>query len=71
MVANVLVELSNRNIDKCFTYNVPLEFEPVIKVGIRVEVPFGKQYLEGFVLEINNDKEKDIELKDIMKQVSF
>ena len=69
MVANVLVELSNRNIDKCFTYNVPLEFEKSIKIGIRVEVPFGKQYLEGFVLEINNDKEKDIELKDIRRLI--
>jgi len=69
MVANVLVELSNKNIDKCFTYNVPLEFEKSIKIGIRVEVPFGKQYLEGFVLGINNDKEKDIELKDIKRLV--
>ena len=43
MVANVLVELANRNIDKTFTYNIPDCFLDVIKVGIRVKVPFGKQ----------------------------
>ena len=31
MVANVLVELSNRNIDKTFTYNIPNELENLIK----------------------------------------
>ena len=69
MVAKVLVELSNRNIDKCFTYNVPLELEKNIKVGIRVEVPFGKQYLEGFVLELSSDACDEIELKDIKRLV--
>lgn len=68
MVANVLVELSNRNIDKCFTYRVPKELETLIKVGIRVEVPFGKQYLEGFVLGLDDDIE-DMELKDIKRLI--
>lgn len=63
MTVNVLVELSNRNIDKYFTYNVPVSLEKDIKVGIRVKVPFGKQMLEGFVMEINN--KTDMELKDI------
>ena len=54
MTVNVLVELSNRNIDKCFTYLVPNNLENKIKVGIRVKVPFGKQKLEGFIMEINN-----------------
>ena len=65
MVANVLVELTNRNIDKTFTYNVPLEFSSSIKVGIRVKVPFGKQKLEGFVLSIDEDASYDYELKDV------
>lgn len=68
MVANVLVELSNRNIDKTFTYRVPFELEENIKIGIRVEVPFGKQYLEGFVLSLSKDEE-NMELKDIKRLI--
>ena len=69
MVANVLVELSNRNIDKTFTYNISNELENLIKVGIRVLVPFGKQTLEGFVLSISENTNSEIELKDIIKPI--
>ncbi len=66
MIANVLVELANRNVDKCFSYNVPKDFSNAIKVGIRVRVPFGKMTLEGFVLEIVENSNLDIQkLKDI------
>ena len=64
LVIGVLVELSNKNIDKVFDYLVPSEFIRKIKLGIRVEVPFGKQILEGFVVEIKG--ERDRELKEIL-----
>ena len=54
MVVCVLVELSNKNIDKMFDYLVPSDLEKDIKVGIRVEVPFARQILDGFVLEIKD-----------------
>ena len=61
MVIGVLVELSNKNIDKVFDYLVPDEFVSLIKLGIRVEVPFGRQVLEGFVLEIKeNDSTREL-----------
>ena len=69
MIANVLVELSNRNVDKTFSYNIPSELTDKVKVGIRVKVPFGKNYIEGFVLEISNDSKIDTELKDIKEVV--
>ena len=69
MIANVLVELSNRNVDKTFSYNIPSELADKVKVGIRVKVPFGKNYIEGFVLEISNDSKIDTELKDIKEVV--
>lgn len=70
MVIGVLVELSNKNIDKVFDYLVPDEFISMIKLGIRVEVPFGRQVLEGFVLEIKeNDSTRELKyilgVKDI------
>lgn len=67
MIVGVLVELSNKNIDKNFDYLVPKELENDIKVGIRVEVPFGRQTLEGFVLEIKNSSTR--ELKNIISVI--
>ena len=69
MLINVLVELSNRNIDKTFTYRVPSNLEPHIKKGIRVKVPFGNNRLEGFVLDILKDNDVDYETKDIYEVV--
>ena len=57
MIIGVLVELSNKNIDKFFDYIVPPDLEKFIKIGIRVEVPFGNQKLEGFVLEIKKNSD--------------
>ena len=55
MVCEVLVELKSKNIDKTFTYLIPDKFKDKVKEGIRVLVPFGKQKLEGFVLNISDN----------------
>lgn len=64
MIIGVLVELSNKNIDRVFDYSVPDCFLDRIKLGIRVKVPFGKMELEGFVVEVKDSS--DIEVKDIL-----
>jgi len=69
MVAKVLVELSNKNIDKTFDYIVPESLVSRIKVGIRVTVPFAHQTLEGFVLSISDFSDTDYELKEIIDVV--
>jgi len=65
MVANVLVELKVKNVDRTFDYNIPLELSNKIQVGKRVLVPFAKQTLEGFVIGITNNSEFN-DLKDII-----
>lgn len=65
MVVGVLVELSNKNIDKVFDYNVPKDLINEVKIGVRVEVPFGKQVIDGFILETKDSS--DIDLKDILR----
>lgn len=67
MVVNVLVELSNKNIDKTFDYLVPSNLENKIEVGKRVTVPFGHQILEGFVLGTNETEYEN--LKEIIDVV--
>ena len=65
MKVDVLVELKVKGIDQTFTYLVPDNLKDQIQVGIRVLVPFGRQELEGFVIDINN-KELDYKLKEII-----
>ena len=65
MIVGVLVEITNRNVDRVFDYNVPDNLINDIKVGIRVSVPFGRMVLEGFVVEIKS-KSSLSELKDVI-----
>lgn len=70
MVANVLVEIKARSIDKTFTYNVPKQIDSSIKIGSRVLVPFGKQKVEGFVLKLDSNLEdQGFELKDVIELI--
>jgi len=69
MVVGVLVQLSHKNIDKIFDYKVPSFLECQIKVGVRVEVPFGYQTLEGFVLEIKSVTKEERELKEVLSVI--
>lgn len=66
MYAGVVVELVNKNVDKTFTYKIPDNLN--IELGIRVLVPFGKMILEGFVVEITNNK-PNYDVKEILKQI--
>lgn len=66
MIINVLVGLSNRNIDKTFTYLVPDKLKDKIKIGIRVLVPFSSYKLEGFVLNILDSNDTTYDLKEII-----
>ena len=66
MYADVLIELKAKKIDKTFTYLIPKKLRDKVKIGIRVLVPFGKQTLEGFVLNIEYDKDVDYKLKEII-----
>ena len=64
MYAQVLVEIKAKAIDKTFTYKIPEGM--IIKVGMRVLVPFGKRTIEGFVLKIEESGDFDYEVKDII-----
>lgn len=66
MVADVLVEITNKKLDQTFTYNIPNIFLNDIKVGIRVLVPFNNRKLEGFVIKLH-EKDNDMPLKDIIE----
>ena len=68
MYADVLVELKTKKIDKTFTYIIPDNINSNL-IGKRVLVPFGRQKLEGFVLNTYNNINVDYELKSIIEVI--
>lgn len=66
MQAEVLIEYKVKVLDKAFNYNIPNNMENIIKVGMKVKVPFGlgNKLINGFVIGINNEL-KDPSLKSI------
>lgn len=69
MIAKVLVEINNINVDKTFDYIVPFKYIEKIKIGMRVKVPFASRELEGFVLDLVNSTDNNYELKEIISIV--
>ena len=43
MYAEVLIEYSAKSIDKTFTYIIPENLISILKVGMKVIIPFGKK----------------------------
>lgn len=64
MVAEVIVDISNSEVDKVFDYS--LEGSHPIGAGFRVLVPFGKMTVEGYVIRIKESSEFS-SLKPIIK----
>ncbi len=69
MIAEVILSINNKNVDKAFDYSVPGELEQSLEPGMRVLVPFGKngRTVEAYVVNIK--KETDVE-PDKLKCVS-
>ena len=66
MIASVLIEYSVKLLDKTFDYLVPDSLVNEIKVGQKVLVPFGVKEVEGFVIELKNEKKDNLEYKYII-----
>jgi primosomal protein N' (replication factor Y) (superfamily II helicase) len=57
MYAEVLTEYSVKSLDKTFTYLIPNDMQSILKVGMKVVVPFGKQTINGFVINIKESSD--------------
>ena len=70
MFADILVEYTNKAIDKTFTYLVPDDLNDIIKVGMKVKVPFGNKLINGIVLKLKKSYAGDYELKSIKEIIT-
>ncbi len=52
MIAEVIIDIANKQVNRSFDYEIPSLLENIIKVGYRVYVPFGSQKRMGFVIRI-------------------
>jgi len=70
--ADVIIDISTKNVDRVFQYRVPAALEDVLQVGCRVAVPFGKSdtmrtgYVVSLTLEPSFDKEKIKEIRELI-----
>ena len=67
MYVEVLLELKNKKTDQTYTYEVPKELEKEMTIGKRVEIPFNKRTLEGFVVAFNQNPPKEYTIQKINK----
>ncbi len=67
MIAQVLVDVKSKNVNKTYDYFVPETFRDFIELGARVVVPFGNRKIMGFVLGFSEETEFKKELKSIFK----
>ncbi|MCI7084169.1 MAG: primosomal protein N' [Tenericutes bacterium] len=67
MLASVLIQYSVKSLNKVFDYIVPDELKDIIRVGHKVIVSFGNSEVEGFVLKLHNNKEKNVNYKSVIK----
>ncbi|AYU55014.1 primosomal protein N' [Staphylococcus debuckii] len=62
MIAKVIVDVPAKNVDFSFDYLIPERLAPIIQVGVRVIVPFGPRTIQGYVMEIAEEADPELDL---------
>lgn len=70
MYANVLIQYGVKSLDRVFTYHIPTHLQSKISVGVRVNVPFNKKNINGFVMSIDQTTECEYEILDIIDVIN-
>ena len=55
MIAEVIIDIENKQVNRSFDYLIPENLLGIIEVGFRVKVPFGNMNRTGFVINIKED----------------
>lgn len=68
MYANVVVDISSEKLDRPFLYLIPPHMETEVKIGMRVQIPFGRgnRQIAGYVIDMTEKTEYD---KDKIKSI--
>ena len=67
MIAEVIVDVLNSEVDKIFDYVIPNDM--ILEKGDRILVPFGKREIEGFVISLKETSDyPEDKLKFVIKR---
>lgn len=69
MIASVIVNILNKQLNREFYYLVPMEYETVIKVGFRVKVEFSRRIITAIVVKLVDDSAYNGKLKPLISLV--
>jgi hypothetical protein len=53
--AGVVVDQAHPSLDKLFHYSIPENLAGQVQVGVRVQVPFGRRHVQGYVLSLDDE----------------
>lgn len=70
--ANIIVDISIGQLDRCFQYRIPPALQGQIHIGVPVYIPFGRgnRKIRGYVLELSDTLEYEGgELKEILEVI--
>ncbi|MCM3282492.1 primosomal protein N' [Staphylococcus capitis] len=65
MIAKVIVDIPSKSVDFKFDYIVPTHLESVVQVGVRVIVPFGPRTIQGYVMDIQDEPDEDVNISKL------
>ncbi len=69
MIASVIIDIQNKQVNRSFDYLVPQYLEQILKVGYRVRVPFGPRVILGYVVELKDETDFSGRMKQIAEVV--
>ncbi len=74
LFADIIVDITNENLDKTFQYLVPDSMKEILKPGMQVKVPFGNgsRTIRGYVIQVTEypaiELERMKEIEEIVEQ---
>ena len=69
MVAEVIIDIKSRQVNKSFDYHIPAYLEDILQVGFRVSVPFGNTIRMGYIINIKEESNYNKKIKDIIDTI--
>lgn len=62
MIAKVIVDIPSKSVDFTFDYIIPTRLQSMVQVGMRVIVPFGPRTIQGYVMQVTEQPDGNIDI---------
>ena len=71
MIVKVIVDIPAAQVNHSFDYQVPEEWQHMIRLGVRVNVPFGNIQRLGFIVAITDTSDFQGELRAVSQVLDY